>query len=411
MKAQDKMEKQIHHMLKNVIIVNRAYLDDEQLDRSEQSEVLTEIFDADVRDRELTELSSHFAPIFRNDHPIHLSVLGKTGTGKTVTILYFLNMLKKLCEKRNIALTHLHLDLSTPVPCFRALNDLACFLDAARRYKKGISLDELMSRIEDKLKSRGGYLVLFMDEIDHIRTDLDSFLKFVIRRLPQRITTKLVLVFTSNKLNWQENMDPRVKSFLKSNEILFEPYNALDLKKILSIRIRKALNPKVIREGVVEKISAISSRTHGDARKAVELLSKSAHIAQREGTFVTTETVDMAFDEIERDKYVAMTKSAPRQLQAALFSLLSLASHESKPIGISDSYEYYLLFCGKVRLRPLTQRAFSDLVSELDIYGFIHVRIISHGRHGRGRQIAVNLPEKVADKLRKVVLMAFDLHH
>jgi cell division control protein 6 len=60
------------------------------------------------------------------------------------------------------------------------------------------------------------------------------------------------------------------------NELVFEPYNALDLHKILTIRVNKALNPKLVHKGVVEKISAISSRTHGDARKAVELLSKSA---------------------------------------------------------------------------------------------------------------------------------------
>ncbi|MBN2062656.1 MAG: hypothetical protein JW882_19805, partial [Deltaproteobacteria bacterium] len=55
---------------------------------------------------------------------------------------------------------------------------------------------------------------------------------------------------------------------------------AVDLRKILLIRIRKALNKKMPRKGVLEKIAAISSRTHGDARKAVELLSKSAQIAE-----------------------------------------------------------------------------------------------------------------------------------
>jgi len=54
-----------------------------------------------VRDKEIKEISSHFAPIFRNDHPIHLSLLGKTGTGKTVTMRYFLNILQVLCMTRN----------------------------------------------------------------------------------------------------------------------------------------------------------------------------------------------------------------------------------------------------------------------------------------------------------------------
>jgi len=409
MRVEDKIEKQIDTLLQNTIILNRRYLDDEQLDRGEQFKVLKEIFDVNVRDKEIKELSSHFAPIFRDDHPIHLSLIGKTGTGKTVTMLYFLNMHHALCEKRNIPMRHVHLDLSTTKPCFRALNDLACLLDAAKRYKKGISLDELMSRIEDKIRNYKGYFILFVDEIDHVRRDLDSFLKFLVRRLPQAILLKLLIVFTSNKLNWQENIDPRVKSFLKINEILFDPYNAVDLKKILSIRIKKALNRKMIQQGVVEKIAAVSSRTHGDARKAVEILSQSAQIAEREGTPITMDIVDMALEEIERNKYVAMIKSAPKQLQAALLSIISSFSGSSKPISIGTCYESYYSFCAKVNLHALKQRAFSDLVSELDVYGFIQIRVISKGRYGRSRDITVNLPTEVSDSLNKVILMEFDL--
>lgn len=410
MLMEQKIEKQIQDLLKNTIIQNRRYLDDEQLHREEQFKVLKEIFDVDVRDKEIKDLSSHFAPIFRQDHPIHLSLFGKTGTGKTVTMLYFLSMIQSLCLKQQIPLKYIHLDLSTPKPCFRALNDLACFLDAAKRYKKGISLDELMGRIEEKMKDYQGYFVLFIDEVDHVRRDLDSFLKFLVKRLPQSVAPKLVLVFSSNKLNWQENIDPRIKSFIKLNELLFEPYNAFDLRKILSLRIKKALDPKMIQKGIVEKIAAVSSRTHGDARKAVELLSKSAHIAEKEGTSITLELVDRAMEEIERDKYIAMVKSSPKQLQAALYSVIALSSYRKKPFHTGDAYEAYHSFCVKIHLRALTQRAFSDLVSELDMYGFIQARVLSKGRYGRTKEIIVNLPSELSDRLKQVVLMEFDLN-
>jgi cell division control protein 6 len=378
--------------------------------REEQFRVLKEIFDVDVRDAEIKELSSHFAPIFRQDHPIHLSLLGKTGTGKTVTMLYFLNSFQFLCNKKKIDIQHIHLDLSTPKPCFRVLNDLACFLDAAKRYKKGISLDELMCKIEDKIKDYQGYFILFVDEVDHVRRDLDSFLKFLVKRLPQKISMRLVLVFSSNKLNWLENIDPRIKSFLKINELLFKPYNAFDLKKILSIRIKKALNPTMIEKGVLEKIAAASSRTHGDARKAVELLSKSAHIAEKAGAHITMDLVDRAMEEIERDKYVAMIKNSPKQLQATLFSIISLSSKSKRPLHTGDAYGAYRSFCTKINMRALTQRAFSDIVSELDMYGFIQARVLSHGRYGRTKEIIVNLPETLVLKLKQVVLMEFDLN-
>jgi len=405
-----KIERQIQSLLQNTIILDRRFLDDEQLDRGEQFRVLDEIFALDVRDAEIQDLSSHFAPMFRGGHPVHLSLYGKTGTGKTVTMLYYLNMLQAICRKKKIDMMYIHLDLSTPKPCFRVLNDLACYLDASKRYKKGISLDELMGKIEEKMESYRGYFIIFVDEIDHVRRDLDSFLKFLVKRLPQTVALKLVLVFSSNRLNWLENIDPRIKSFLKINEVFFKPYNAIDLQQILSLRIRKALNQQMIEEGVLEKIAAVSSRTHGDARKAVELLSKSALIAEKEGTKVTVELVDRALDDIEKDKYVAMIKSSPKQLQAVLYAIIALTARVTKPVYTGDAYAGYQLFCSKINLRALTQRAFSDLVSELDMYGFIQARVFSHGRYGRTKEITINLPKEISDRLRQVILMEFDLN-
>ena len=408
MLANEKIEEQIQSLLKNTIIMDRRYLDDEQLDRNEQFNVLEEIFALDIRDTEIRDLSSHFAPMFRGGHPVHLSLYGKTGTGKTVTMLYFLNMLQSICKKKKIGMRYIHLDLSTPKPCFRVLNDLACYLDATKRYKKGISLDELMGKIEEKLMDYRGYFIIFVDEVDHVRRDVDSFLKFLVKRLPQTVSLKLVLVFTSNRLNWQENIDPRIKSFLKINELFFKPYNAFDLQQILSLRIKKALNQRMIEQGVLEKIAAVSSKTHGDARKAVDLLSKSALIAEREGTKVTLDLVDRALDDIEKDKYVAMIKSCPKQLQAVLYAIITLTAG-TKPLYTGDAYEGYRSFCAKIKLRALTQRAFSDLVSELDMYGFIQARIFSHGRYGRTKEVTVNLPREILDKLKQVILMEFDL--
>jgi len=410
MQANVKIEKQIQSLLNNTIILNRRYLDDEQLERNDQFKVLEEIFALDVRDVEIKDLSSHFAPMFRGDHPIHLSLYGKTGTGKTVTMLYYLNMLQSICRKKKINMMYVHLDLSTPKPCFRVLNDLACYLDASKRYKKGISLDELMGRIEEKMKEYRGYFIIFVDEIDHVRRDLDSFLKFLVKRFPQTVSLKLILIFASNRLNWQDNIDPRIKSFLKINELFFKPYNAIDLKLILSLRIKKALNQQMIEDGVLEKIAAVSSRTHGDARKAVELLSKSALMAEKEGTKVTMELVDRALDDIEKDKYVAMIKSSPKQLQAALYAIIALRMKATKPIFTGDAYEGYRSFCTKINLRVLTQRTFSELVNELDMYGFIQARVHSKGRYGRTKEISINLPYEISNKLKQVILMEFDLN-
>ena len=405
-----KILSQIQHMVGCAIIKDRRFLDDEQLIRSEQLAVLEEIFNANVRDTEIRELSSHFAAILRGDHPCHMAIWGKTGTGKTLTLSYFLNLLSEMCLDRKIPLRYEHLDLSNPTPCFRALNDLACLLNASKRYQKGISLEEMMIRIETKLADYQGYLILFVDEVDNIRRDKDNFMTFLVRRLPQRIPAKLILVFVSNRLDWPDHLDPRVKSFLKLNELIFKPYDAIDLQHILRIRVEKSLNPETIETGVIEKIAAMASRDHGDARRAVALLVKSAYLAEKAGTIITLTLVDKAAIELDRDRYLTLVRSAPPQLQAAMAAVVE-ATRKIKDgsIGTGEAYDAYKAFCQRAKLRPLTGRAFGDLISELDIYSLLRSRVLSRGRYGRTREIVLDLSQELTDKLYSQILLNFEM--
>ncbi len=410
LKVHTKITDQMQHMLKHSVIKNHRFLDDEQLIRSEQLAVLEKIFNANVRDAEIKELSSHFAPILRGDHPMHLALWGKTGTGKTLTMTFFLSLLTEMCESEKIAIRHVHLDLSTPRPCFRALNDLACLLNACKRYKRGISLEEIMLSIEASLADYRGYLVLFIDEADNVRRDKDTFLAFLIRRLPQSIPSKLILIFASNRLDWSDNLDPRVKSFLKLNELIFKPYDAIDLQKILSIRVEKALHPKAVEPGVVQKIAALASQDHGDARQAVALLAQSAYLAQKAACRISLEIVDQAAAEFEQDKYLTMMRTAPPQLQAAMAAVIQTAKQSKKAsFALGDAYDPYKAFCRRADVRSVTLRAFRDLVAELDMYSFIRGRVVYKGRYGRSREIILELPEELVAKIENVIRLNFQI--
>ena len=366
---------------------------------------------ANVRETEIRELSSHFAPIVRGSHTCHLAIWGKTGTGKTLTTLYFLKLLAQTCQDKGVEFRYLHLDLSTPRPCFRALNDLACLLNASKRYKKGISLEELMQRIEARLATYTGYLVLFVDECDHVRRDRDTFMTFLVRRLPQRIPSKLVLIFVSNRLDWPDQLDPRVKSFLKLNEIVFNPYNALDLQQILRIRADRALRPQSLESGVIDKIAALASHNHGDSRRAVALLARSAHLAEKAGSSVTLELVDRAATELDRDRYLTLIRTAPAQLQAAMVAVIEAARRaKGHPIASSAAYDAYETLCSRASQRALTSRAFGDLLAELDMCSLVRCRVLSRGRHGRTREIALDLPDELIEQIHASVAQRLGLN-
>lgn len=268
-----------------------------------------------------------------------------------------------------------------------------------------------MLRIESALAEYKGYFVLFVDEVDNVRCDKDAFMSFLVRRLPQRIPAKLILVFASNRLDWPDNLDPRVRSFLKLNELVFKPYDALDLQRILRIRVDKALYPDAVEPGVIEKVAALSSRDHGDARQAVALLAKGAYLAEKAGTKVTLELIEQAAYHIEQDKYVTMIRTAPPQMQAALAGVIQASKQtRGESLTTAETYDSYQLFCRRANLRPLTARAFGDLIAELDMYSFLRSRVLSKGRYGRSRQIALDLPDELVTKINDTIALSFELH-
>jgi cell division control protein 6 len=107
-----------------------------------------------------------------------------------------------------------------------------------------------------------------------------------------------------------DNLDPRVRSSLGEEEIVFPPYNALQLRDILTERARAAFNDGVLEEGVIAKCAAYAAREHGDARRALDLLRVAGEIAVREGdSKVKLSHIDTANQKIERDKMLDIIES------------------------------------------------------------------------------------------------------
>jgi len=211
-------------------------------------------------------------------------------------------------------------------------------------------------------------------------------------------------------LDWPDHLDPRVKSFLKLNEIIFKPYDAVDLQHILRIRVEKALRGGCVEPGVIEKIAALASREHGDARKAVALLAKSAYLAEKAGTKITLTLVDEASLDLDKDRYTTLLRSAPLQLRAAMAAIIEAVRKAGQDaVGTGEAYEAYTSLCSRMGERPLTSRAFGDLVAELDIYSLLHSRVLSKGRYGRTRQITLDLPVELIDKIYGETLSSLGL--
>jgi hypothetical protein len=48
-------------------------------------------------------------------------------------------------------------------------------------------------------------------------------------------------------------------------------------------------------------------------------------------------------------------------------------------------------------------------LTELDMYSFLHTRVLSKGRYGRSREISIDLPDDLAAKIQDTILASFDM--
>ena len=382
------------------ILINPDYLDDEKLPDSQRSAVLEAIFNKNIREKQLSRIISHLSPVLDGAHPESALVYGPTGSGKTVSLIHVLSSFSEVSRRHEIKFSYRYIDLTSPKTYFGALNEVSMALDSSnRKYRKGIPIEYMQGKIKSAVSKYQGFLCLLIDEADNIRPNPDAFLTYLAKTLPRKVSCRIILILVTNRLDWERTLDPRILSFLKKTDIIFEPYDAVDLLEILKLRSDKALRIEKIDPVALKKIAAYASRETGDARKAVELLAKAVKVAEESSGFVSEKEVDIAERRLEVDKTMELVAALASQQRLALLSCYALFTKGIKRVSTGHVYEVYRNLCQKDSCQVLTQRRFSDMISFLDLYGLINARVVSMGRYGKTRQITSSLPDQIVEKI------------
>ena len=194
---------------------------------------------------------------------------------------------------------------------------------------------------------------------------------------------------------------------MSEEEIVFHPYNAMQLKDILKQRAKLAFNDGAITEAAINKCAAIAAQEHGDARRALNLLRLAGEIAERRNSQVVLEEhVDEAARKLEIDSVSEAVRSLPRQAQAVLLAIIKSTKNKNKTTT-SDVYRKYRDIAMRSGLRVLTLRRVGDLINELALVGLVEARTISRGRYGRTREITIALDEPAKDEVRRLLFGYF----
>jgi cell division control protein 6 len=363
------------------------------------------------RGEQIHQLARMLVAPLRGETPSNLFIYGKTGTGKTASVKHVMKELKRVSDRTPRMIEPVYLNCEIVNTQYRILATLAnIFLDKLReRYgmeyvgslgfpesvpMTGWPTDEVYRCFFRALDHSPQLAVIVLDEIDRlVLKSGDEVLYNLTRMNSDLIKAKVSIVGISNDLNFVGYLDPRVRSSLSEEEIVFPPYNGLQLKDILERRAGMSFADGVLGEGVISLCAAHAAREHGDARRALDLLRTAGELAEREGVELVTVThVRRAFEKMEQDKMVEVVRTLPSQSKIVLFSVVLLTEKNSRKIVTGDVYTVYRKLCLQGGLDVLTQRRVSDLISELDMLGIINAQIISNGRYGRTKEITLSIP-------------------
>ena len=171
----------------------------------------------------------------------------------------------------------------------------------------GWPTDQVYEEVRDSLDEHPRIVVIVLDEVDKLARKGDDILYNLSRINSDLDQSRVSLIGISNDLKFTEFLDPRVKSSLGEDEIIFPPYNAEQIRDILEQRASMAFKANVLEEDVIPLCSAFAAQEHGDARRALDLLRISGELAERTGySLVSEKHVRSAREKIERDQVLSL---------------------------------------------------------------------------------------------------------
>lgn len=361
------------------------------------------------RGEQIKQIASILAPVLRGEKPSNLFLYGKTGTGKTLSIQYIKEELLRRLNKEvvfKLRIEYLNCKLKKVSDTeYRILAELIKKMGGEVPIT-GLPTEAVYNKFIEIIDAEKQLIVLILDEIDQTTKKISSDFLYNLTRLNSELSkSQICIVGISNDLTFLDEIDPRVRSSLSEEEIVFPPYNALQLQDILKKRSLDGFKENVVEEGVIAKCAAFAAREHGDARRALDLLRIAGELAERDGSDkILLKHIDESNNKIEKDKILDVIKTEPKQFQFVLYSIIKLSERKKKePIFTGDVYNLYQDICIQNKSEVLTQRRVSDIVQEFDMLGIINVKVISKGRGGRMREIKLAIGKGVIDKAKEII--------
>lgn len=349
------------------------------------------------RTAQINQLATILVAALRGETPSNVFIYGKTGTGKTAVTRFVGKELQRTGQEKDKNVFFIYINCELVDTQYRVLTHIANhFIEDwnDRIPFTGWPTDEVYDKLKRKIDEKEGACIIVLDEIDKLVFKAGDDVLYNLSRINDNLSkAKVSVIGISNDLKFTEFLDPRVKSSLGEEEVIFPPYDAVQLQDILRQRAHVAFKDDSLEQSVIPLCAALAAQEHGDARRALDLLRVAAELAEREGQKVIVEKfVRKAQNKIELDRVTEVVRTLPTQSKLVLLATILGEETGTKGLTTGEVYDTYRELCQEVHMDVLTQRRVTDLISELDMLGILQARVISKGRYGRTKEIQMSVP-------------------
>jgi cell division control protein 6 len=403
------------------------------------------------RNDQINQMATILVSALRGETPSNILIYGKTGTGKTASAKFVSQELESTSQKYDVPCEVEYINCEVTDTQYRVLAQLAnkfiekneaLIMDrldhleglrsrasdepggpvdseiAESSFDSVAAIDDRIEELEadldeiaqvpmtgwptdrvyeaffDAVDYHERVVVIMLDEIDKlVEKSGDDTLYNLSRMNSELANSRVSIMGISNDLKFTDFLDPRVKSSLGEEEIVFPPYDATQLRDILQHRADVAFKDCALTEDVIPLCAAFAAQEHGDARRALDLLRTAGELAERSQAETVAEAhVRKAQEKIELDRVVEVVRTLPTQSKIVLFAIILLEKNSVHNINTGEVFNIYKRLCEEIDADVLTQRRVTDLISELDMLGIVNAVVVSKGRYGRTKEISLSVP-------------------